>query len=848
MKSLIILILVFLSHFLYAQNPVYTTRVEGACGMCKDRIEAAALKTIGIVTADWNEDTKILSVTYDSKLFIELELHKSIAKAGHDTDKMKAEDAIYHSLPECCSYRGEGHVTYHENTTTTPVEGKVDEIAGIIYEKAAGNKKIAVIGANVFWLGGTAGTISRADGSFHLPMQAPFDHLVISYFGYTPDTIAVPRPGYLEVVLSEGEQLNEVEVSVNRRTIDVSYISPIKMRKISQRELTKAACCNLSESFETNPAIDVSFTDAVTGTKQIEMLGLAGPYVQITRENMPDIRGLASIYGLAFIPGPWIESIQLNLGSGSVLNGFESIAGQINVELKKPSDAEKFFLNGYYGSGGRIEGNVVANSSVSDHFDTNVLFHYNTRSQAHDNNFDGFLDMPKGDGFSLTNNWKYYGDNGNEGQFGIKITQSDNTSGQDEAHHGGLHPPGFELWKASIKSDRYEAWLKRGKSFLNKEHTSIGFQLGGIYYDQKSKFGARDYNGSQKMLYANLLYQTIIHNKNNRITIGSSFQAEQSEEMLVTQDFTRNEYVPGIFGEYTYSKNEKFDLVFGLRMDHHNNFGLFITPRFHARYALSTSTVFRASIGRGQRTNNVIAENIGVLASSRSITINGDGSSKPYGLSPEVAWNYGINLTHDFTSAIQWGLDFYYTNFENQIIADYDLHPQQLILSNLNGKSYSKSVQTQIDWNLMTGLDLRLAYRYNDVKASYHNDLLAKPLISPHRAFANIGYEHKKGWKLDFTLSWQGSKRLPSTDLNPEQYRLSNRSKDYFIANSQLTKVFGKKFEVYFGGENLFNFNQEKAIINSADPFGKYFDASLAWGPVFGTMWYGGFRYKLTRE
>ena len=843
MKIIITILLMGCSILLSAQTS-YTTRVEGACGMCKDRIEEAALKTIGVLKAEWNEETKILILEIESLLFVEMELHRAIANVGHDTEKMKANDDVYHSLPACCDYRTGGHT--HENDSAIPKISSVEEVVGIIYEKNKVGKKSAIIGATVYWSGGTAITSSRSDGSFVIPMQPGHDSLVIQYVGYTSDTVLVKKAGHIEVVLTEGVMLDEVEIRERKRSIEVSYISPIKMRKISQRELTKAACCNLSESFETNPAVDVSYTDAVTGTKQIEMLGLAGPYVQITRENMPDVRGLASIYGLGFIPGPWIESIQLNLGTGSVLNGFESIAGQINVELKKPSDAEKLFVNGYYGSGGRIEGNVVANTEVSDHFDTNVLFHYNTRNQAHDNNFDGFLDMPKGGGFSLTNNWKYYGDNGNEGQFGLKVTQNDNTSGQDLSHHEGMHPPGYQLWQARIKSNRYEAWLKRGKAFLDQVNKSIGFQLGAIYYDQASNFGSRVYNGTQKMLYANLLYQTAIKgNKEHKLTMGSSFQAEITDEKLGLVEFAREEYVPGVFGEYTYSKNEKFDLVLGLRADHHNQYGFFMTPRVHARYAVSQWTVLRASAGRGQRTSNVIAENIGVLASNRELIVEGNGGNSPYGLQAEVAWNYGLNLTHDFTDKIQYSLDLYLTHFQNQIVADFDRNPQQFVVYNLEGKSYSRSIQTQVDLSPVEGLDIRLAYRYNDVKTTFSGNTLAKPLVSPHRTFANVGYAHKSGWRFDYTISWQGSKRIPGTNTNPEAYQLPARSDAYWVSNAQVTKAFGNVFEIYVGGENIFDYQQPNPIISAGEPYSPYFDASLVWGPVFGVMWYGGFRYRL---
>ena len=255
----------------------------------------------------------------------------------------------------------------------------------------------------------------------------------------------------------------------------------------------------------------------------------------------------------------------------------------------------------------------------------------------------------------------------------------------------------------------------------------------------------------------------------------------------------------------------------------------------------------RLSAGRGQRTASIFAENIGAFASSRTFVVNGENTNNPYGLDAEVAWNYGVNLTYDITDKLQWGFDIYSTHFQNQIVVDYDASPQQLQFYNLKGKSFSNSLQTQMDWEIFKNFDVRLAYRYNNVKTTYGNDLLRKPLNSPHRAFMNLAYEYK-GWKLDYTLNFQGKKRLANTESNPEAFQLAKESDNYFLSNTQLTKVFSEKYEVYVGGENIFNFIQPNAIISQGEPYSQYFDASMIWGPIFGSMYYVGFRYKLFRE
>ena len=812
---------------------IYQMKVQGNCGMCHDRIEAAAFKVHGVIDGHWDQNTKYLRVEIDPVIFDELKLHQAIAEIGHDTDKVRAPKQVYEKLHGCCKYRD---------------EDTKNQLIGMVYQKDSKGKKEALIGATIRFLDRDYGTATDIEGGFSLPIQQGDRQIVVSYVGITPDTVNISGPGYVEILIEANATIQGVEIVRRRKTAEISYVNAIKVTKISERELTKAACCNLSESFETTPSVDVSFTDAVTGTRTIEMLGLSGPYVQINRENMPDIRGLAAITGFTFVPGPWIEGIQLALGTGSVLNGYESIAGQINVEMKKPWDKEKFYLNAYYNMNGRAEANLVQNFQLSEKWMSGILLHYNQRARDLDQNNDGFLDMPKGQSFIAANTWKYEGDNGNEGQLGIKYTNSSLTSGQLSWNR---NTPS-DLWGMYSDIERLEVWAKRGKVILSKENTSVGLQAGGLLHRQHSLFGNRHYNGNQKMLYLNGLYATQISNPSHKITSGISLMAENYQEEFIGSNFDRTEIVPGIFSEYTYSIEEKFTAVAGLRVDHHNIFGLFVTPRLHLRYAFDHHTVMRASVGRGQRTANIIAENMGLLATSRTWQFQGDaGSDRPYGLNPEVAWNYGLNFTRDlslFERELTWSIDMYHTRFTNQVVIDLDQSARTVSFYNLDGKSYSNSIQTMLEYHPLLNFDIRLAYRYNDVKNTYSGELLEKPLVSRHRAFINLAYETKSSWRFDYTLNWQGSRRLPFTGDNPVEFRLDERSPSFFVSNAQISKLWGDKLEVYVGGENIFNFTQANPILSAADPWSPFFDAAMIWGPINEAMYYVGFRYKLFRE
>lgn len=815
--------------------------VNGACGMCEERIERAALKVRGVSTANWKVETKLLQLRVDEK-FKEERLHYKLASVGHDTKKMLAPDAVYNSLPACCHYRPDDHDHDHDHDHSLhskKVSGKVIEIDA--------DSIFPLQGANVYWEGTSEGVITDESGIFEIELNHSSDHLVVSYVGYGKTIIDVDEAMAIEVEFNTAVSLEEVVITHRTSSTSMDLKNPFNIHEMHEKELLKAACCNLSESFETNPAVEVSFTDAVTGTRQIEMLGLAGPYVQITQENMPSLRGLAAIYGLTFTPGPWISGIQLNTGTGSVVNGFESITGQINVELKKPEDSERLYLNLYGNEGGRIEANINAAHSFNEKWHTGLLLHGKNNPVKMDRNSDGFIDHPTGTNAILLNRWKYIGEDGFRSQFGIKGIFMNNQAGQMEYNHDLSHEDQSQ-WGSYTNINRVEGWLKMGKVFPDRPFSSLGFQASGMSHAQEALFGHRIYNAAQQSLYSNLIYQGIMGNSNHQFRIGASFQADAYNETLDTLEFSRQELVPGIFYEYTFNFLDRFSLVSGLRGDYHNQYGLFFTPRVHMRYSPVEKTTFRVMAGRGQKTASIISENIGMLASSRNIVIEGNNSMINYGLDPEVAWNTGVSFAQKFETGHHEGLfriDYYYTWFSNQIIANYDRDPGFVYLSNLSGRSYSHSLQAQVDQEIFTRFDIRLAYRFNDVRSTIDGELLAEALTPRHRAFVNFAYETMDRWMFDLTLNWQGAKRIPDTSPNPGAYQLAQFSPDFLLVNGQISKKIGEKVELYMGVENLFNYKQDNPILESENPFGDYFDASLIWGPVFGRKVYGGLRVRI---
>ncbi len=724
--------------------------------------------------------------------------------------------------------------------TERPLNGKV-------VEETSKNKQQTLIGARVFAPVSKTGTLTDTEGHFTLNLQPDDSLLVVSYVGFDNDTISLkPTDTHLKVVLTQPHKLGEVKITHRRKSTEINMLDPIKSEKIGQRELLKAACCNLSESFETTPSVDVAFTDAVTGYRQIQMLGLAGPYTYITRENIPDVRGLASVTGLTFTPGSFIESMQLSKGSGSVVNGFESVAGQINVELKKPFEGDKWDFNLYQNNQGRTEGNIVYNHKLNSKVSTSLMLHGKSQWLKFDQNNDGFLDQPLGNTFVGVNRWFFFSPTGWEVQGGIKATYADNIGGQwhfdKNAETGATSPWGFTL-----NTQRYEGWAKIGKVSKEKPWRSFGLQLSGTYHNQDALYGKVNYLGKQQSLYGNFIYQSIISNTNHGIKLGMSTIMDKYEEHMNPYLLKRTEVVPGAFAEYSYNYLTKLNIVAGLRGDYNNLYGAFVTPRLHVRYAPWTNTSIRGSVGRSQRTANVIAENLGFLASNRAWFLPlQSGNSNLLDLKPEVAWNTGANITQKFMLNYREGsisADYYYTHFTNQVIVDMET-PRQVNVYNLNGNSFAHSFQIQADYEPIRKWDVRLAYRYYDVQSTYNGVQKEKPLIAAHRAFLNTGYETRNNWKFDYTVQWIGPKRVPIA-MDDNHMHMPERSPSFIQMSAQVSKTWKDNFEVYLGGENLTNYMQHPMIVSADNPSSPNFDASLIWGPVMGRTIYAGLRYKI---
>lgn len=695
-----------------------------------------------------------------------------------------------------------------------------------------------LIGATIQVLDESLGTITDVQGQFELSVNTSSKTLIISYIGYTSDTIVAQSGVPISVHLKESDQqLKEVTISSSSTFIDT--MEPIHKEIITEKELLKAACCNLSESFETNASVDVSYSDAITGTKTIQMLGLDGRFVQINRENIPAVRGLSARLGLNYIPGTWIQAIDVGKGTGSVVNGYESMTGQLNLEFKKPELGEKLYLNTYVNSFGRVEQNANTSIKLNDKWSTALLTHVNYFSNELDINKDGFMDLPKARQVNVLNRYKYTGERV-VSQFGVNFMQDEKTGGElgfdfdDQAQRTPLYGYQNKMQKAEI-------FGKTGILFPQAPYKGWGFLYSASYQKLGSDFGRKSYTGEEKTLYANVIYQSILGNTFHQYKAGASFLGDFYDEQFLDSAYTRSEKVPGAFLEYSYLPNEFLTLVVGNRIDFHNLYGIYYSPRVHLRFQPLDNTTLRLTAGKGYRTPNIVPDYNQVFVSARALIVEEE-------LKPEQVWNTGasiVQIVHFGEQEVDFVADVYFTHFENQVVVDMDQNPSEVRFYNLRGKSQAKSLQLEASTKVTDHLSVKSAYKWYQVYTTINGAYRPVPFISQNRFFTTLSYSTKfEIWQADLTYQWYGRKRLPDTQSNPAEFQLPDFSPDFSNVNAQVSRAF-RWGNVYLGGENLLGFRQKNPILDPQNPFGSTFDASMSWGPIAGRMIYFGMRYKL---
>jgi outer membrane receptor for ferrienterochelin and colicins len=720
--------------------------------------------------------------------------------------------------------------------------------------KVTNEKKEPLVGANVYWLGNTHNSTTNEEGVFGItiPATGTGHKLIASYAGYIADTILITSGQTIVFELREKQKLNEVVVNADKEGIINSNRSIIKMEQITLTELRKSACCDLAGCFETQLTVQPQTTNIITNSKELRILGLSGVYNQVLIDGLPMIQGLSYTYGISSVPGTLVENIYVSKGANSVIQGYESISGQINVETKKPGHTDKLLLN------------VYMNSFMEKHFNVNYNFKlgkwnnltaFQTVQPANrtDGDKDGFLDLPLLTRYMLSSKWKY----GNEREWGwhstigLRYLHEQRIGGQT-TFNADQDKGSASVYGQAVGIRQPELTIKTGYRFNDKQHLVL--HVSSFHHNQDAYFGLLQYKARQTNIYANIQHE--LNYGNHDVKWGISFRHLNLDENIrftpatlvrtYADNYKKTENIPGLFTENTMRFfNNKLTWIAGVRGDFHNEAGFMFTPRTLVKYDFGPNTVVRANIGTGWRTVNLFSENINLLASSRDIIFMEK-------LNPEKAMNTGINFTQKFKTSDDFSgtlsIDFYHTRFQNQVFPDYDTDPTKAYIKNFTGKSISNGFQAELLFNVWQRVAFKTGYTYLDVYQVINNVKQLLPFNPAHKVLSTISYNTVNNkFHADVNIHWYGKQRLPDTKANPVLYQRPGFSKPYTTVNAQVTYNF-KKVEVYAGCENIFNYRQRQPIISWQDPFGPYFDTSSVWGPTRGREGYIGVRFIIPKK
>ena len=697
---------------------------------------------------------------------------------------------------------------------------------------------------------------------------------IISFISLTIVILAQEELPKDTIIVSQ--HLDEVVATGVGKGNSINKIALLKTEDISQRGLQKMACCNVAESFENSSTISVGYSDAISGARQIRMMGLAGIYTQILDESRPIQNRLAQPYALTYTPGAWLAGISISKGLTSVISGHEAITGQINLEHRKPTDRERLYLNVYLDDELRTEVNMAsAMPVVENKIFSQLLFHGSADSNVRhtDANNDGFRDVAETHTASIANKWLCMADNGMQIRWGYKILHDGRTGGENDFRYhyrDRKRYPNSKMYGAHIANSLVNGYVKIaipvGSVILdtigvNDRQSNIAVVADYEYYHSGQFAGLNQYDGIQHCGALSLLY-THYFNLRHTLTTTVQWHTADYHELLLNslhipglpaakwQNYDRRETEIGAAAEYTYQQNEKLQVVAGLRFDYNSLIKkALITPRFHLKYTPIHSTSLRLSAGLGHRVSQVLTDNIAMLATGRDLILPryDDSDFNPL----ESAFNGGISVTHtiDLRRAgfMTISVDYFHTQFFNKVLLDqeYGNNPDNIHIYSTSHPCFSDAWQADITWTPVERLEIVASFRYNlsrvaqpQIDGGYK--LIEPTLTSRYKGLINIQYATKfRRWIFDFTAQINGPARMPATST-----RQSRMSPVYPNLFAQVTYRI-KQWEIYIGCENITGYMQHDAIESPEAPFSTRFNSMNIYGPLMGRKFYAGFRLSI---
>ena len=753
-----------------------------------------------------------------------------------------------------------------------------------------------LIGASLYWKNTTAGASTATDGSFSLKRVSGFETLVVDYIGYDVVEMLIDSRDMNNITIElqpSAVDIDEVVVEGQQRGNYAKTGGITRQEQISFAGLCKMACCSLAESFENSASVTVGYSDAISGARQIKMLGLAGTYTQILDENRPIMQGAGAAYGLSYTPGMWLNSIQVSKGVASVTAGHEAITGQINLEHRKPTDDERFFLNLYFDSELRPEINVSSAIPLTKDksLSTVIMAHGSLDTATHDMNNDGFVDMPKANQINVANKWLWQNAGGVQLRWGWKVVNENRVGGalgyKKNLYDQMLADPLNTPYGSKIHNRNINAYAKLGipigyeRTFTGDPNDAVQNNIAMILdYDNyltDSYFGVNTVDVVENAFRFNATYAHYFTQRSS-LNAGVSAYARMMDNNYLQQSVAEDGVInaewpfagkstliePGVFAEYTYNIEEKFSLVVGLRGDYSIVNGdyyyqsdklkgqFLVTPRSHIRWSITPRTTLRASAGMGYRRQNLVTDNIWMMTTSRNIKITDLNDDM------EAAATFGGSLSQTFRLAgddqTTISFDYFRTQFFNTMIFDQETADNTILIYNSKGKSFTDNYQVDFNWTPFRGFDLFATFRYTNAKMTVERDgkeiLVERPLTSRYKGLINIQYAVSR-WVFDVTAQLNGPVRLPELQGDMvAAVEKPNLSPIYPMFFAQVSYKISN-LTLYLGCENIANYVQghnghgQAPILGSDASYAEGFNSSAVWGPLMGRKFYIGLRLNI---
>ena len=719
-------------------------------------------------------------------------------------------------------------------------------------------------GVSVFIPSEKRGTISDAKGRFILQINTGKElEIVFSYTGFIPKTLVLKETSnsqYLgKIILESDTSLDEVIISGNLKPVN-RLESTIPVEVYSPEFLQQNPSPNLFEGIQYINGIRPQINCSVCNTGDIHINGLEGPYTFVLIDGMPIVSSLASVYGLNGIPTGMIEKVEIIKGPSGTLYGSQAVGGLINVITKLPEYSPRFFSDVYGTSWQEFNADLGFSGKINEKINFLTGVNGFIYDNPVDNNKDNFTDVTQQKRFSLFQKFSWTSNPSRKGSLALRYLYEDRWGG--ELDWAPANRGGDQIYGESIFTKRFE--------IIGVQNLSYQWEVQYSYTDhyQDSFYGDMAFQAKERIAFIQGIWrkESGQHQWLAGISTRYSWYDDNTPatEILTANDPNRY-WLPGIFLEDEITLKEGHKLLFGMRLDQHQDHGIITTPRAGYKINFDEQTLLRLNAGTGFRVVNIFTEDHAALTGARDLVIEED-------LAPEQSYNVNLNFYKKSYTSRGWilGLEaaLWHTYFTNQILPDFDTNANEIRYNNLNGHAVSQGGSLNIETNYGQ-FRAQIGASILDVFTKENNQRI-RPVFTEKwsMTWAITAPLWNEKIRLNYTGNLYGPMRLPLLgELDPR----AEFSPVWSIQNLKFSYQKDNDWNFFVGVKNLLDWTPAKnnpfLIARSDDPFDRNvqfntngtiqattdnpyalsFDPTYIYAPNQGIRFFIGLNYSLYR-